>query len=448
MHVGHGLRLSRRTVLRGAGAAVALPLLDAMLPRYLFAGEPEAPLRLVFLCVPNGIHMPEWTPKTEGALDALPPILEPLAPHAKDVQVLSGLALDGARDHGDGPGDHARSGAAFLTGAHPKRTMGADLRAGVSVDQVAAAKLGETTRLPSLELGGEPAMTSGQCDNLYSCAYSANISWKTESQPMSKEVDPRLAFERLFGGPDNGETATERAERLFLRRSVLDAALADATRLGSKLGTTDRRKLDEYLTAVRETEKRIDRVAKEGDLSAPAGATRPPSYPADYRERIGIMDDLIVLALQSDATRVVTFLVANEQSNRTYGFLGVPDAHHEISHHGGDPVKQGKLAKINRFHVERVAYLLEKMKSVKEGDHTLLDRTALVFGSGISDGDRHNHDDLPILLCGRLGGSLSPGRHVRFPADTPLCNLYLALLDRVNVRVAKFGDSTGRLAGI
>jgi hypothetical protein len=448
MHVIRGRRLSRRAVLRGAGAAIALPLLDAMIPAGLFAGEPEPALRLVFLCVPNGIHMPEWTPKAEGLLEKLPSILEPLAPHATDVSVLSGLTLDGGRDHGDGPGDHARSCASFLTGAHPKKTAGADLHAGVSVDQAAASKLGDVTRLPSLELGCEASMNSGQCDSGYSCAYSANVSWRSESTPSSKEVDPRLAFERLFGGPDTGETAAERAKRLLLRRSVLDAAQDDAKRLAGTLGPADGAKLDEYLTAVRELERRIVRAAKDGDGDAPAGAVRPKGVPDDVRAHIRLMSDVIVLALQSDTTRVATFLVANEGSNRSYGFLGVPDGHHEISHHGGDAAKQEKIRKINRFHVEELAYLLDRMATVREGTGTLLDRSAVVYGSGIGDGNRHNHDDLPIVVAGRLGGSLAPGRHVRFPAETPLCNLYLSLLDRVNVRLARFGDSNGRLAGI
>lgn len=241
MNVIRGTALSRRALLRGAGAAVALPLLDAMLPVRLFAGEPEAPKRLVFLCVPNGVHMPDWTPAAEGALAKLPPILEPLAPHAGSVTVVTGLALDGAREHGDGPGDHARSSAAFLTGAHAKKTFGADLRAGISVDQVAASKLRDLTPLPSLELGCEPSMTSGQCDNDYSCAYSANVSWRSESVPTSKEVDPRFVFERLFGAADDGESAEDRATRLSLRGSVLDVVRGEATRLATRLGTTDRR---------------------------------------------------------------------------------------------------------------------------------------------------------------------------------------------------------------
>lgn len=448
MNVIRGIRLSRRALLRGAGAAIALPLLDAMVPAGALAGEPEAARRLLFVGVPNGIHMPDWTPKAEGPLAALPPILEPLAPHAKELSVLSGLALDGGRDHGDGPGDHARSCASFLTGAHPRKTAGADLRAGVSVDQAAAVKLGETTRLASLELGCEPAMTSGQCDSGYSCAYSANMSWRSESQPMPKETDPRAAFERLFGGPDTGESAEERARRLALRRSVLDAALADAKDLRDRLGPTDRRKLDEYLTAVRDLERRIDRAAKDGESLAPQGAVRPAGVPSDPKEHLRLMFDVAVLAVQSDATRVVTVLVANEGSNRSYAFAGVPEGHHEISHHGNDAAKQAKVAKINRWHAEQFAYLLERLRAVREGGGSLLDRAAVVYGSGISDGNRHNHDDLPVLLAGRLGGTLAPGRHVRFPAETPLCNLYLSLLDRVNVRTAKFGDSTGRLAGI
>jgi hypothetical protein len=448
MHVIRNVRLSRRTVLRGVGAAVALPLLDAMLPARAFAADAAAPLRLAFLYVPNGVHMPAWTPAAEGPLAALPSILEPLAAHAKDVQVLSGLTLDGARDKGDGAGDHARASAAFLTGAHARKTGGADLRAGVSVDQMAAAKLGDATPLPSLELGCDAAMTSGQCDNAYSCAYSANVSWRTPSLPMSKENDPRVAFERLFGGPSVGESAEERLRHLALRRSVLDLVGDDAKRLSAKLGATDRGKLDEYLSAVRDMERRIDRAAKGGDVAAPAGVARPTGIPADYREHLRLMLDLVVLAFRADATRVVTLLFGNEQSNRSYGVIGVPEAHHEISHHGNDPEKLAKIAKINRFHVEQLTYFLDALAAAKEGGATLLDASAVVYGSGISDGNRHNHEDLPILVAGRLGGSLAPGKHVRYPAETPLCNLHLALLERVGVHAPKFGDSTGQLAGI
>jgi hypothetical protein len=439
--------LSRRTVLRGLGAAVALPLLDAMVSsRLLFAGEPEAAKRLLFICVPNGIRMDQWTPAAEGALAALPPILEPLAPLVGDVSVLSGLTLDNARDKGDGPGDHARGCAAFLTGARARKTRGADIRCGESVDQVAASRLGEATPLASLELGCEPPTPVGRCDNAYSCVYTSNIAWKSATMPLSKEIDPALAFDRLFGAPQPGETAEQRATRLAFRRSVLDLVGDEAKRLSGRLGATDRDKLDEFLSAIRDIERRIDRAAKEGDTVAAGGAVRPKGLPGDYREHLRIMSDLIVLAFRSDATRVITFLTANEQTDRSYGFLGVPESHHEMSHHGGDPEKHAKVARINRFHVEELAYLLGKMKAAKEGSGSLLDATAVLYGSGISDGNKHNHEDLPIVLAGRLGGTLSPGKHLRFPKETPLANLHLALLDKSGVRAAKFADSTGPLA--
>jgi hypothetical protein len=443
-----GRVLSRRTVLRGLGAAVALPLLDAMVPTRLFAGEPAAVRRLLFICVPNGVHLPHWTPAAEGPLGALPPILEPLAPHKSELTVLSGLTLDNARDKGDGPGDHARGCAAFLTGARARRTAGADLRCGVSVDQVAAAKLGEATPLASLELGCEPSPAAGNCDNAYSCAYTSNISWKTETMPMSKEVDPAAAFDRLFGAHSRGETAEERVRRLLSRKSVLDLVAEDAKRLGLSLGGTDRAKLDEYLSAVRDIEKRIDRSAKEGDAALPAGAARPSGIPTDFREHLRLMSDLIVLAFRADATRVISLLVANEQTNRSYPFLGVPESHHDVSHHGDDPEKHAKISRINRFHVEELAYLLGKLKAAQEGGGSLLDTAAVLYGSGISDGNRHDHENLPILLAGRLGGTLSPGRHVKHPFDTPLANLYVALLDKVGARAGKFADSTGPLSGV
>ncbi|MBI5364201.1 MAG: DUF1552 domain-containing protein [Planctomycetes bacterium] len=421
-------RFDRRTVLRGAGVALALPWLEALHAR---AGSraPEPPRRVAWLYAPNGAHMSAWTPGTEGALETLPPTLEPLAAHRAKLLVLSGLALDKARANGDGAGDHARAAASFLTGAQPFKTDGANLRAGVSADQVAAQTLGNRTRLRSLEIGCEGGALSGQCDSGYSCAYSSTISWRTPNTPLPKETDPRLVFERLF--LDGAELSpAERAERARRRKSVLDFAREDAKALAAKFGANDQRKLDEYASSVRELERRIE--AAERDAAADVRPDeRPNAKPKDYAEHLKLLSDLLVLAFRTDTTRIATFTFANEGSNRSYAFLGAPEGHHDLSHHGGEAQKLEKVAKINRFHVEQLAYLL--------------DRTTLVYGSGIGDGNRHNHEELPILVA---GGGLAGGRHVRVPTETPLANLHLSLLRRFGVDAARHGDSTGELGGI
>lgn len=442
------LHVSRRTVLRGMGAAIALPWLEAMMPRTLFgaAAPAVAPRRMAFLYVPNGIDMANWTPAVEGALTELPATLKPLAPFQKDLLVLSGLTLDKARPNGDGPGDHARAMAAFLTGSQPRKTHGADIRVGISVDQLAAQKIGKTTRFASLEIGCEGGKSSGNCDSGYSCAYSANLSWRNESSPVAKEVNPRLVFERLFSAPGKGDDAARRRESY--KHSILDFAGEDARNLKNRLGSTDRSKLDEYLTGIREIEQRLIRVEQTADVAAPSGISRPTGVPKDYREHLRLMADMLVLAFQADLTRVSTFVFANDGSNRSYRDYGVPEGHHDTSHHGGSKVKKAKVQKINQFHIEQLAYLLGRLKSIQEGKGTLLDNCTLVYGSGISDGNRHNHDDLPILVAGKGGGTLKTGRHILYPKNTPLMNLYLCLLDGVGVHVDSFGDSKGRLTGL
>lgn len=440
--------VSRRTVLRGMGAAIALPWLEAMMPRTLFGAATSAiaPRRMAFLYVPNGIDMANWTPAVEGALTELPATLKPLAPFQKDLLVLSGLTLDKARPNGDGPGDHARAMAAFLTGSQPRKTHGADIRVGISVDQLAAQKIGKTTRFASLEIGCEGGKNSGNCDSGYSCAYSANLAWRNESSPVAKEVNPRLVFERLFSAPGKSDDAARRRESY--KHSILDFAGEDARNLKNRLGSTDRSKLDEYLTGIREIEQRLVRVEQTADVAAPSGISRPTGVPKDYREHLRLMADMLVLAFQADLTRVSTFVFANDGSNRSYRDYGVPEGHHDTSHHGGSKIKKAKVQKINQFHIEQLAYLLDRLKSIQEGKGTLLDNCTLVYGSGISDGNRHNHDDLPILVAGKGGGTLKTGRHILYPKNTPLMNLYLCLLDRVGVHVDSFGDSKGRLTGL
>lgn len=444
-------QISRRTVLRGLGTSIALPWLEAMAGAAdaVGGGARVAPKRMAFLYVPNGAHMEAWTPEKLGADFELPFVLEPLKPYKNDLLVLTGLAQHNAEALGDGGGDHARSLACFLTGTHPIKTDGANIKAGVSVDQIAAMQLARTTRFPSLELGIDRGAQSGNCDSGYSCAYSSNISWRSPTTPMAKEVNPRLVFDRLFAGNNRNENAAQRARREFYRRSILDFVAEDASQLRGRLGSNDRRKVDEYLTAVREIERRIsaaDATASTADL--PKDLRRPSGIPEDNQEHIRLMCDLMVLAFQGDVTRVSTFMFANEGSNKSYSFIGVPEGHHDLSHHGGDSAKHEKIKKINRYHIEQFAYLLGKLKGIREGSGTLLDNTMMVYGSGIGDGNRHNHNDLPIVLAGRGGGTIKPGRHLKFDTNTPLNNLYLSLLDRMGTPIDSLGDSKGRLSGL
>jgi hypothetical protein len=439
-------RLSRRTVLRGLGTAVALPWLEAMGPLTAWAGpatKAPAPNRLAILYVPNGKHMADWTPKAEGASFELSPTLQPLAAVKEQLLLLTGLTADKARDHGDGGGDHARALASFLTGCQPRKTDGTDIRAGISVDQVAAARIGDQTRLPSLEIGAEGGAMAGNCDSGYSCVYSSTMSWRSATTPVPKEVNPKLIFERLFG---NGQDPN-RARRDLNRKSVLDYVREDSSALQNQLGAEDRRKLDEYFSSVRDLEQRIDRAARLPEPKAPAMA-RPTGIPSAYPDHLRLLSDLLVLAFQADITRVCTFVLANEGSNRPYPFAGVSEGHHDLSHHENKPAKQAKISQINRFHTTQLAYLLEKLKGTPEGDGTLLDHCMVAYGSGNSDGNRHNHDDLPILVAGKGCGTLQSGRHVRFPRETPLNNLWLTLLDRLQINVPTLGDSTGRLNGL
>ncbi len=499
-------RLSRRTVLRGLGTAISLPLLEGMLPLSALAQSlkpKQPPVRMAFLFVPNGMVMEHWTPglvlplsagggaasqpqvmgslrpilpkagEVAEPLGELPSILEPLAQARSDFQILSGLAQRNAFALGDGPGDHARSAAAWLTGVHPKKTAGADIKNGISVDQVYAQKLGNLTKFASLELGCERGGVSGDCDSGYSCAYSSSVSWRSETTPNAKEVNPRAVFERLFGGADGDAEA--RYLRAKHRRSILDFVLEDAAALRKRLGARDQKKLDEYLEGVRDIERRLVAFESQSPFavlaplpSNPQSEVRSARYeipnaqspirnpqsaiprgiPADYAEHIRLMADMMILAFQADLTRVVTFMFANEGSNRSYRQVGVPDGHHDMSHHGKSADKIEKKRLIDLFHARQLAQILAKMKAVEEPGGALLDNTMLVYGGGIGDGDRHNHDDLPILLAGRGAGALKPGRHVKYPHGTPLNNLYLSLLDRMGVPAETLGDSTGKLRGL
>jgi hypothetical protein len=443
-------QIPRRTFLRGVGTMMALPVLEAMVPssKVWAASAKEAsnalPKRMAFLYVPNGKNMADWTPKSVGSNFDLPPILQPLAAHQQDLLVLSGLAHDKGRPNGDGAGDHARASATFLTGCQPRKTHGADIKVGISVDQLAASKVGQATRFSSLELGCDRGQISGNCDSGYSCAYSFNISWKTESTPMPPETDPRLVFERLFSSGVRGEVEENRAWRERYHKSILDFVLEDARQLQSRLGATDRRKLDEYLTAVREMEQRIEKAEKFASVLP--DYSKPTGVPPEYQDHIRLMLDLLVLAFQTDTSRIATFIMAHDGSNKPYPFIGVSEGHHDLSHHGNDTAKKQKIARINTFHTTQFAYFLEKLKSVKEGQGTLLDQCMIVYGSGLADGNAHAHDNLPVLVAGRGGGTIQTGRHVRFEKETPMCNLFLSLMDRMGAPVDRIGDSTGRLA--
>lgn len=441
--------MPRRTFLRGLGTVVALPVLDAMLPTGALAAVGDSvtatgfPKRVAWLYVPQGKNMADWTPQTVGENFDLPMILEPLKNHQKDITVLTGLANNQGNSLGDGGGDHARASASYLTGCHPRKTAGADIKAGISVDQIAANKIGHLTRLPSLELSCDGGQRAGSCDSGYSCAYQFNLSWKSETMPVNPEVDPRAAFERLFGNGDSARSKEAAAKRSLYNKSVLDFVFDDAKRLGGTLGTTDRRKLDEYLTAVREIEQRIERSEKFPP-KVPDGVN-PPEMFENYEEQLRLMFDIMTLAFQTDTTRVSTFIMAHDGSNRPYPFIGIKDGHHDLSHHRNDEEKKAKLAQINRFHVTQLGYFLNRLKSVKEGNGTLLDNCLITYGSGISDGNQHLHENLPILVAGRGGGALQSGRHVRVDDKTPITNLYRSMIETVGAATEKVGDSTGKL---
>lgn len=439
--------LSRRTVLRGLGTLLALPWLEAMggLTGWAAGAEAKrtAPNRMAFVYVPNGKDMENWTPKTTGADYELTEILQGLASHKGDINVLTGLAADKARPHGDGGGDHARAMAAFLTGAQPRKTDGTDIHCGTSVDQLAAQRIGDQTHLSSLELGCEQGNMAGNCDSGYSCVYSNTMAWRSPTQPLPKEVNPRIVFERLFGGTD----AKARERRQASQKSVLDFIREDSKSLNSRLGKSDQQKLDEYFTSVREIEQRMTRSNSLPPLVAPTDFPRPEGIPATYEDHVRLMADLMVLAFRTDATRVCSLVLANEGSNKAYPWVGVKESHHELSHHGRDKTKLAKIREINKFHIRQFAYLLDKLKGTPEGDGTLLDHCMVTYGSGNSDGDAHNHDNLPILQAGRAGGTIKTGRHIRFDRETPLSNLWVSLLERVDVR-APVGDSTGGIKEI
>lgn len=440
--------LSRRTVLRGLGAGIALPWLDAMRPAFAsasaFASSEASPLRLAFTYVPNGVTPADWTPKGEGRDFEVSRILKPLEPFREHLLVISGLAHKNGNALGDGPGDHARAGGSYLTGFHPRKTAGADIQNGISVDQVAARVIGEKTRLASLELGCEESRTVGNCDSGYSCAYTNSISWRSGTTPNPPETNPRMAFERLYGADDGPQDAEARARRARDRRSVLDLVAERTRSLSRDLGPSDRRKLDEYLQGVREIERQIERAETDDrDITPPF--EKPSGIPAEFADYAKVMFDLQVAAFSADLTRLSTFMVGREGSLQSYPEIGVPDSHHPLTHHRGQPDLVERVTRINEFHVGLFAHFVARLAATPEGDGTLLDRVVVVYGSGLSDGDRHTHEDLPVVLVGGrrlLGG----GRHLTVAKETPMTNLFLTLLDHLGVEQESLGDSTGRLS--
>ena len=437
--------LPRRTFLRGMGVALGLPFLDAMTPAFA-ASKAEAPVRLAWFYTPNGIDMRHWTPAAEGALGEMTGILAPLESVKNDVLVLSNLTANWGRPLLVGAGDHGRALAAYMTGVQVYRTAGADLKLGVSADQLAANTNGHLTKLPSLEIGLEEIRQAGNCDNGYSCAYAYNVSWKTETQPLPPISDPRNLFERLFGN-DIVESPEAHARRLSMRRSILDQVIGDTSKLEATLGGNDRRKLDEYLTSIREIELQVQHAEKEGMVIDP-GIEKPFGVPQEFPDYFRLMTDMMLVAFKADITRISTIMIGREGSTRAYPEIGVPDGHHPLTHHMGNMQMLEKVRQINELHMKLFAEFLVKLKNTREGDSNLLDNSLIVYGSGLSDGNVHTHDQLPTLLAGRGGNFISPGRHIIYQRETPVSNLFATMIERVGVRPEHVGDSTGRLAGL
>ena len=441
-----GKTLPRRTFLRGSGTAVALPFLDAMVPAFASSTIPgKPPVRMAFVYVPNGIEMRHWTPEKDGPLGTLPRVLEPLQPFKKDLLVLSNLTHNNARALLDGAGDHGRCCATYLTGARARKSA-VDIRAGISCDQIVANKIGEETRLPSLEVGLEEVRRAGDCDSGYSCAYTNNLAWRNEKQPLPPILNPRDLFERFFGH-DAHLSPEVRTIRNRFRRSILDLVREDTRTLQRNLGPTDKRKLEEYLDSVRNVEKQVAKNEVDNFQIDPE-IEKPYGIPSNFAEHFRLMTDMITIAFQADISRVVTFLVTQEGSERPYREIGIPDGHHPLTHHRYIPERIEKVVQINRYHMEQFATWITKLKAAPEGDATLLDNSMIVYGAGLSDGNRHTHDDLPTLIAGSGGGYFNTGRHLTYRRETPMSNLFLTMMDRMGVHTEHFGDSTGHLPGL
>jgi hypothetical protein len=437
--------LPRRTFLRGLGTAVALPFLDAMTPALARAQSGKAPVRMAFVYVPNGMDMRHWNPGYEGALGELPRTLKPLEPLKDDILLMGNLTHNTGRALLDGAGDHGRCCGSYLTGVQVKKTV-SNIKASVSCDQLVANQIGRETRFPSLEVGLEDARQAGDCDSGYSCAYTNNLAWKSETQPLPPILDPRALFERLFG--DGAELApAARAQRQRQRRSILDFITEDTRALHGSLGPTDQRKLDEYLSSIRQIEQQLARAEQEKARVEP-GMEKPYGIPSDFAEHFALMTDMITVAFKADLTRVVTFLVTREGTSRAYREIGIADGHHPLTHHRNIVEQMDKVADINRYHVEQFARWVAKLKASQEGSGSLLDNSMIVYGAGLADGNQHTHHDLPTLIAGRGGNHIRTGRRVVYRKETPMCNLFLTMMERMGTRMDHFGDATGHLTGL
>jgi hypothetical protein len=448
--------LSRRAALKGLGVSIALPFLEAMLPRVVrgqvaaatsgaapLAGDAPALNRLLHLYIPNGVHRPNWYPETKGTDYKMSPTLQPLEKFRKDFLLLGGLNVDKAKL--DRAGDHAKAIGCYLTGVRIRRTDSDDIQCGISMDQVVAHQIGNKTRFPSLELGLDYGRMEGGCDPGYACIYSNNVSWHNEKTPAIKEVNPRIVFDRLFAGAKASDhDAESRDQQETYNRSILDFTRDSLKQLNNRLGIDDRTRMDEYLTSIREIERRLDAPPSEMK-PLPPGVERPVRVPDTFKEHFRLMADLQILAIQQDVTRVSTFMLGVEQSRRTYNEIGIPEEHHGLTHHAGNKEKIEKVCKIDNYIIQQFAYFLEKMKSIKEGEGTLLDKSMVMLGNGNGDAARHDHYSCAAILAGRGGGTIDPGRYVHYPDGTPITNLWLSLMDRMGVHVESHGDSTGRL---
>jgi len=438
------LAMPRRTFLRGAGATVALPLLDAMVPALsALSTTAAAPVRrLGFVYIPNGAVMQQWTPAETGSGFALSPILQPLAPYKDQLTVVTGLAHGQAEPLGDGNGEHSRASATWLNGVHPKQTEGADVQAGMTADQIAAAGLGQDTPLPSLELAIDLDGLVGNCENGYSCVYLNTVAWRSATTPLPMENNPRVVFERLFG---DGGTTEQRVAEMRRDRSILDSVTDDLAALERNVGGGDRARIDQYLDSVRALERRIQLAEAQSATVELPDLDRPVGIPGTYEDHVKLMFDLLALAYQADLTRVFTFMLGRELGGRTYPHLGVPDPHHGLSHHRNDPEKLDKLARINTYHMGLFAHFLENLQSTSDGDGSLLDHSMVMYGGGLGDSNDHAHFDLPELVVGGGAGRLRGGRHLRYPKDTPVNNLLVSMLDKAGLPAERFGDATGQI---
>jgi len=454
--------LSRRQFLRGVGVSMALPLFESALPGRLRAASTPlvkgatglattasgAPLRMAFVYIPNGVHQDNWWPTDEGRAFQLGKTMEPLTPLKSSLQVLGGLNHQNAKAGNDGAGDHARANATFLTGARARKTDSADIQVGVSVDQVAAQQIGHLTRFSSLELSCDSVRKSGRCDSGYSCAYQYNLSWRSPSVPMTPEPNPRLVFERLFGSGVGAERQAHFRQRQATQKSLLDFVMHDTKSLQTQLGQSDRAKLDEYLTGVREIEQRIQRTESFGALPDPR-VDAPAGIPGDFGDHMDIMFDLLAMAFETDSTRVATLLLAGDGSNRSYPQIGIAEGHHYCSHHRNDVDLMGKIARIDRYYMEHFARFLKRLEQTKDVDgRSVLHNSMIVYGSGNADGNRHTHDNLPVILAGGGGGTLESGRHVNL-GGRPMSDLFLSMTDRLGVQgIERIGDSSGRVTTV